>query len=481
MAENIDSGLNEQLIIPSDLVTESKPSASGQSASHDFFYDPSKQEVLVVLEGSDGRIQEKRHPFQEFLYALRGEKIKVSTSEWLDLQRALAEGEVQSLDDLYIIARALLVKDVANYLRYDYAFWSIFYIVDSHEQEVQKGQEEDARSEEQIEQEQPTVERQEELGVKEKIDSQEIVQPGGTEQHHGGEDVHKEIEDSRSSGHEGGGETQEDAQEEDKNEENDKRKEGERRGVIRREKKSRSARMIDAEQIYGVFDENRALNNEQLGRALAKLTSIIREASEAPTGRLDAKATVASIAENAGIPELVWEEETERKPKVILMFDVGGSTDDFRPVMEKLFGAAVDYLDDVEVYYFHNAIYRYVWPQKDGNWGEHFIPLSKILKKDRDSRVIIVGDAWMAENELWEDGEVYDRDTHAGEHYPSGMKAFQDLKRTFDHIVWINPIMEKDHEEMDDSGTIGDIKRVFDMYDLTLNGIERAVRRLMEE
>jgi len=195
-----------------------------------------------------------------------------------------------------------------------------------------------------------------------------------------------------------------------------------------------------------------------------------------PTGKLDAHATVKSIAEHAGIPELVWREETEKKPKVVLMFDVGGSTDEFRPIMEKLFAAAKDYLDDVEVYYFHNAIYGDVWPQKDGNYGTHFVPLQEILKKEQDSRVIVVGDAWMAENELFDD---YTDEN--GRHFPSGIDSFEQLRRTFDHVVWINPIREADHDEWDNSGTIAEIKKVFPMHDMTFRGLENAVRELMEE
>jgi hypothetical protein len=284
----------------------------------------------------------------------------------------------------------------------------------------------------------------------------------------------------------GGGNKNEEVEGGDGKKENDagggKRKEKKKtKGVIKEGKGGYSARERVVERRYDQYDKDQILNYDQLGRALSKLTTIIREASEVPTGKLDAPATVRSIAANAGLPELVWQEESEKKPKVVLMFDVGGSTDDFRPIMEKLFAAAKDYLDDVEVFYFHNAIYGEVWPQKDGNWGKHFLPLSEILRRDQDSRVIIVGDAWMAENELHEGGEGTNEETGKRKYYPSGMDSFEDLRRTFDHTVWINPIMEKDHDEWDNSGTISDIKRVFSMYDLTLNGIERAVRKLMEE
>lgn len=459
------------------FITPEKPepekSPNEQPKVRDFLYDPQKQEILIFSKSKSGEVKETRHPFQEFLYALREEELKASTSEWIDLQKALAEGEVQSVDDLYVVSRAVLVKDVTGYPKFDTVFGRMFYGVE------------------------PTKPQTEEENL-----SQEIVEPGSTEEHHGGEDIHKAIKDSKSSGHEGGGEPQQkseqagEGQKEEQegkgqkleqgeggegNEEKEtgggKRKERKKKqGVIKEGKGGYSARERVVERRYDQYDKDQILNYEQFGRVLSKLTAIIQEASEVPTGKLDAHATVKSIAEHAGIPELVWREEIEKKPKVVLMFDVGGSTDEFRPIMEKLFAATKDYIDDVKVYYFHNAIYGDVWPQKDGNYGSHFIPLQEILKKEQDSRVIIVGDAWMAEDELYDD---YTDEN--GRHFPSGIDSFEQLRRTFDHAVWINPIREADHNEWDNSGTIAEIKKVFPMHDMTLRGLENAVRELMEE
>ena len=504
------------------FITPEKPepekSPSEQPKARDFLYDPQKQEILIFSKTKSGETRETRHPFQEFLYALREEEIKASTSEWIDLQKALAEGEIQSIDDLYIVSRAVLVKDVTGYPKFDTVFGRMFYGVEPTEPKA-----EDEYNEEPEEKTEEETEQQEEKEeAEEKNLSQEIVEPGLTEEHHGGEDVHKAIEDSKSSGHEGGGEPQqksEKAGEGQKKEQEgkgqkleqgegggEKKKEGEgggkeketgeggegkeeketgggkrkekkkKQGIIKEGKGGYSARERVVERRYDQYDKDQILNYEQFGRVLSKLTAIIQEASEVPTGKLDARATVKSIAEHAGIPELVWREETEKKPKVVLMFDVGGSTNEFRPIMEKLFAAAKDYLDDVEVYYFHNAIYGDVWPQKDGNYGTHFVPLQEILKKEQDSRVIVVGDAWMAENELFDD---YTDEN--GRHFPSGIDSFEQLRRTFDHVVWINPIREADHDERDNSGTIAEIKKVFPMHDMTLRGLENAVRELMEE
>src|SRR3989344_597963 len=190
------------------FITPEKPepgkSPSEQPKTRDFLYDPQNQEILIFSKSKSGEARETRHPFQEFLYALREEEIKASTSEWIDLQKALAEGEIQSVDDLYVVSRAVLVKDITGYPKFDTVFGRMFYGV-----EPTKPKTEDEYNEEPEEKTEEETEQQEEKEEAEEENlSQEIVEPGLTEEHHGGEDVHKAIEDSKSSGHEGGGEQQ---------------------------------------------------------------------------------------------------------------------------------------------------------------------------------------------------------------------------------------------------------------------------------
>lgn len=543
--------MNEEHIpLPPEVqpLREFTPSLEGKFLSlpqDKLSFDPAKGEVIITFSQEN---REARHPFQDFLYALRTEGVKASTSEWIDLQKALAEGEIESLDDLYIVSRALLVKDVTNYPDFDTVFGRMFYGVEPPQPEPEADYYDDYDEPEEEPQSNDTqdkdaqVEQEDKPEQKEKEDIQDVAESTSqtSEDVHGGNEATKDIKDSPNAANqgeqldnhgaeegkspesqqqsgEGGGQEKKNAEGGGNKEEKgdgggQKKEEGEGggkknetgeggdgkkdneagggkhkdkkkkpKGIIKEGKGGNSARERVVERRYDQFETDQVLNYEQLGRALSKLTTIIREATEVPTGRLDAPATVRSIADHAGLPELVWQEESEKKPHVVLMFDVGGSTDDFRPIMEKLFAAAKDYLDDVEVFYFHNAPYGEVWPQKDGNWGKHFLPMGDILKKDQDSRVIIVGDAWMAENELWDSGDGYDETTGKQKHFPSGMESLEDIRKTFDHVVWINPILEQDHDEMDNSGTIADIKKVFDMYDLSLGGIERAVRKLMEE
>ncbi len=504
--------------------------SSQQEGGHDFQYDPEAQSILVRSVDRSGTIKEQKHPFQELLYSLRNEGVQATTSEWLDLQRCLAEGQVQSLDDLYVIARSLLVKDVSGFPSFDTVFGRVFYGV-----EPPKPKNEDEWSDEYEEpEEEPQQERDqdeaedeatEEPIQKEKEDIEEVVEATTktSEDVHGGDEATKDIEDSPNAANEGkqldnhgaekgkskenqkkkgegGGQQQQNAQGGGNQQEKgqgggDKNTEGEggdgekendagggkrlekAEGVVKEGKGGFSARERVMERRYDGYDKDKILGYEQFSQVLAKLTTIMRDATTIRTSRLDQLATARSIAQHGGVPEFVWEEEAEEKPKVVVLFDVGGSTDEFRPIMEKLFAAAKDTIDELDVYYFHNAIYGDVWPQKDGNWGEHFIPMREILKRDENTRVIIVGDAWMAEGELHGGGSYYDEQ----ESSETGYDNFRKIQRTFPHTVWVNPILERDHEQWDNSGTIADIKGIFPMYDLTLRGLENAVRRLMEE
>jgi uncharacterized protein with von Willebrand factor type A (vWA) domain len=423
----------------------------------DLKYDESRKEIIVLIDEGD-EIVEKRHPFQEFLYGLREWGVKVSTSEWLDLQALLAAGEVQSLDELYIVSRAVLVKDAVHFPQFDTVFGQMFY-------GIKPPTDEDYYEEKK----EPTAHEQ-----KEKENIEEVVEATflSSESVHGGEEATKDIKGSPNpadngenkdnkgaeagqAGSEGGGEDEG----------------GEKKGKLKTRGRGGkeghpSTRQTIEERRYDFLRKDRPLNYEQFGRALAKLRTIVQETTTTRTKQLDAYATVKSIAQHSGSPELLWKEEVEEKPSVVIMSDVGGTIDRFRPILEKLFSASKDFLEGVEIYYFHNVIYDNVWPQKDGSWGRHFIPIGDILKKDPSTKVIMVGDAWMANFEY---------------NGTSAEVSFQHIKDRFDSVVWINPIPEKEQSKWDDSGTIAAIRNVFSMHDLTLAGIEKAVTELMRE
>ena len=109
---------------------------------------------------------------------------------------------------------------------------------------------------------------------------------------------------------------------------------------------------------------------------------------------------------------------------------------------------------DLETYYFHNTIYDHVYSD-----SRRYKPVSieKVLSKNKDYRVFIIGDASMAPYEL----------------NSVSLRTYKKLKKKFKKTVWLNPEPERYWHH---TFTISLIKQMIDMYPLTPRGIEDAVR-----
>jgi uncharacterized protein with von Willebrand factor type A (vWA) domain len=63
----------------------------------------------------------------DFFFTLRAAKLKVSVKEYLMLLEAIKEGVIDtSVDQFYYLARASLVKDEAQFDKFDRAFAAYF-------------------------------------------------------------------------------------------------------------------------------------------------------------------------------------------------------------------------------------------------------------------------------------------------------------------------------------------------------------------
>lgn len=385
-------------------------SEGSENASNHPQYSPSVEGSLATPEKLD--------KFTGFLYALREANIPVSTAEWLMFQRALASGRINGIEDFYTAARCLLVKDISYYDAFDRVFLGLSkYLIPKDDSPVQE--------------------------VKEKIDSQEIVEPGYTELHHGGEDIHQEIEDSTR---------------------------------MMQRPSSRSLEERVSRRRHKEYDIQASLKEVNYQEALRKLCQTLSASSTTRTRHLDAQATVRQIAKRGGMPEFIFKEETEDKPRVIIFFDISHSMSEEQPVMEKLFRDARAVLGDLKVYYFWNSIYGQVWPTKDTE-SEDTISINDILKENEGAKVIFVGDAWMGAQEFFSDEEEKAKPL---EKRTSGEANFQRIRRRFPHSIWMNPLLV-DSRSDDDSGTIEAIAEIFPMYELTLSGLKDAVTTLMED
>ena len=111
---------------------------------------------------------------------------------------------------------------------------------------------------------------------------------------------------------------------------------------------------------------------------------------------------------------------------------------------------------DLETYYFHNTIYDRVF--SDARRSKP-VTIDKILSKNPDYRVFIIGDASMAPYEL----------------NKLSLRTYKKIKDKFKTVAWLNPEPKKCWVH---TFSINIINRMLDMYPLTPRGIENAVREM---
>jgi uncharacterized protein with von Willebrand factor type A (vWA) domain len=394
--------------------------------------------------------------FVPFFYSLRERGIPVTPTSFLRLQKALALGAIGSLDAFYTSARAILVKSERYFDIYDQVFAHYFQgktlesLGDAELTEAAR-----ALLEEWLKNPQEMAQL---LGLDEKelsrISPEELIRyfldrlREQTEAHHGG---HHWIGTGGTSpvGHSG------------------VHPGGMRVGGASRHK---SAVKVAMERRYRDYSQEGPLTEVQMGEALKRLRRMIHHG---PPDMVNVEKTITETMKNGGEISIVFDRRLTDRLKVILMIDNGGwSMDPYIGIVQTLFNYARSQFKDLRIYYFHNTIYGRIWqdPQR------HRKPetIEELARRDPDTRLIIVGDATMSPTELvGGDGPLY---YGFRENVNSGAQL-QFLARTFRHAVWLNPRPE---EDWGDSWTVGAIGKTFPMFELTLDGLEKAVQRLMK-
>jgi uncharacterized protein with von Willebrand factor type A (vWA) domain len=191
-----------------------------------------------------------------------------------------------------------------------------------------------------------------------------------------------------------------------------------------------------------------------------------------PKDRVDVDATIYQTMKNAGEIEIVFSRGLKDRLKVILMIDNGGwSMDPYIPVVQTLFDYARAQFKELKTYFFHNTVYDTVWRDAARHRQPH--PVAEFARYDPQTRLIMLGDASMAPYELMAtDGSIYITE-RSGQ--PS-IVQLNTLARTFPRCCWLNPVAER---MWGYTQTIGAIGRIFPMFELSLDGLEKAVTHLM--
>ncbi len=392
--------------------------------------------------------------FSAFFFTLKERGVPVTPTAFLRLHRALREGLVLSIDDFYSVARAVLVKSERYFDIYDQVFAHHFRgaeledVDDLDLDEITRALLEDWLKN--------PREMAEALGVSEEelsgMTPEEVVQyfldrlKDQTEEHHGGS---KWIGTGGRSpvGHSG------------------YHPGGMRVGGSSRNK---SAVKVAMDRRYKDYSQDGPLTQSQMGEALKRLRRLV---PEGPKDLVNVDKTIYETMRKAGEIEIIFDRRLTDRLKVILMIDNGGwSMDPYVHVVKTLFDYAGNQFKDLTTYYFHNTIYDEVWLDPPRRRKPE--ALIDFAAKDPETRVIIVGDASMAQHELLsKGGSIY----FGEKNRTPSIDSLRFLADTFRHSVWLNPCPEY---EWDYVWTIGAIRRVFPMFPLTLDGLEQAVQYL---
>ncbi len=395
--------------------------------------------------------------FVDFFYLLKKVGIPVSPTSFLRLQKALNMGLVNSVDDFYTAARSILVKSERYFDLYDQVFAHRFQGVELKEPEpIELSDVARALLEEWLKNPQELADL---LGIKEedlsKLTPEELIQyfldrlKEQTEAHHGGR---KWIGTGGTSpvGHSG------------------YHPGGMRVGGVSRNK---SAVKVAMERRYRDYSQDGPLTESQMGEALKRLRNMV---PYGPKDRVNIEKTIYETMKNCGEIEIVFDRSLKDRLKVILAMDNGGwSMDPYVGLVQTLFNYARAQFKDLKTFFFHNTIYDHLW--EDPPRRSKPIPLNELVRLDPETRFIIIGDASMAPYELLStDGSIY-----VGERSgkPSYMRL-QFIADTFPHSVWLNPVPPV---EWPYTRTILHIQEIFPMFELTLDGLEKAVTQLMRK
>ena len=394
--------------------------------------------------------------FLEFFYLLRARGLDVSINELMTLVEALDKGLAKaSLTGFYHLCRSILIKTESDYDKFDQVFAEYFKGVETPEdlpEEFWKWLEEG------------DIERAlDDLGDKELFAKEldELLRMF--------EERIKEQKERHDGGNywigTGGTSTM--------------GRGGYNPAGIRVGGRSRhkTALQVAGERNFKDFREDTILDIRSFQMAFRKL----RQYSSRVDGQervLDVDKTVDETCDNGGLLSLAYEKPRKNTVKVLLLIDSEGSMLPYSRLCNRLFQAVSrsNHFKDLKIYYFHNAIYDQLYTTPHCKLRDSVETTWVFNRLDADYKVIFVGDAAMAPSELYRPGGnaiigLFNRET--------GMEWFQKFKKRFKKQIWLNPIEKSSWEYTYGSRTIHDIGEVFPMFELTLDGLEKGIKKLL--
>jgi uncharacterized protein with von Willebrand factor type A (vWA) domain len=384
--------------------------------------------------------------FIYFFYVLRKNRVPVSFTEWMTLMEALSDGYINSLDEFYYLARAILVKSETYFDHYDIAFQEYFSGVETPAEILEQVLEWLRNPLERPDWNRELCSNIDRMDFDRLLSELEKRLVEQKTQHDGGSYWvgrggtspfgHSGYHPAgfRIGGSSGGGHAVQIAQE-------------------RRFRNYRSDLTLDIRQIKIALRDLRQLSRIGI------------------QDELDIENTIDATAKNYGEIELIWRRARKNAVKVLLLMDVGGSMDPFASLCSQLFSAAHSstHFKDFGYYYFHNCVYDSLY--RDMERLESVGTEHLLHTLEPDYKLIMVGDARMGP---WELTERYGAIDYYERNEIPGIVWLKRLAEHFTHCVWLNP----DAPRFWIHPTIQTIGKLFPMYPLSLDGLSQAVKKL---
>ncbi len=394
--------------------------------------------------------------FLEFFYLLRARGLDVSINEWMTLEEALDKKLAKaSLTGFYQLCRGILIKTESDYDKFDQVFAEYFRGVETPEdlpEDFLKWLDESDRErdiDDLGDQELFAGELDELLRMfEERIKEQKEKHDGGSYWIGTGGTSPMGRGGYNPAGIRVGGKS-----------------------------RHKTALQVAGERNFKDFREDTILDIRSFQMAFRKLRQYSSRV-EGEEKELDIDKTIDETCDNGGLLSPVYERPRKNTVKVLLLIDSEGSMLPYSRLCNRLFQAVSrsNHFKDLKIYYFHNAIYDRLYTTPHCKIRDSVDTTWVFNRLDSDYKVIFVGDAAMAPSELYRPGGnaiigLFNRET--------GMEWFLKFKRRFKRQIWLNPIEKMSWEWTYGAQTIHDIGEVFPMYELTLDGLEKGIKKLL--
>lgn len=394
--------------------------------------------------------------FTDFFYVCRDKGLAISMTEWLTFMDALDRGlAYSSLEGLYNLGRMILVKTESDYDKFDLAFMEYFKNVHYEDElpaDIMKFLDKGDMDVSQLNREayQYVVDR--EMETTKRMFRERITEQ---KQEHNGGNYWIGTSGGSAFGHSGrnpGG-----------------LRVGGKPGM-------NSAFQVLGERKYEDFRHDKTLDIRQFQVAFRRLRQFSTKLDVAKT-ELDLDGTIDATCNNGGYLSLEFEKPRKNSVKLLLLFDCGGTMMPFANLCNDLFQAVykANHFKDVKTYYFHNCIYSKLYKNAEcelGNW----IDLDYLFRHtDKDYKVIIIGDAQMAPEELFDLNGNY-RGPNDGR---SGYEWNKLLRSKYKKAVWLNPRYHGALNALSWMESERTLSEIYNMYPLTVDGLKDAITKLM--